>query len=695
MKTTFNPSEEKERTYLSSVINKLNKTIHNIDEDVRKRLKELKEEKKYLHENKAGMDHVEKISVRQSIDQSALIGEANVAKKSRINRLLPSPYFGRIDFKEMANGKTLPIYIGLHSFYDEEKKQNTIHDWRAPISSMFYDFELGEAHYVSPSGKEEGEITLKRQYRIRNGAMKFMLESSFNVLDDVLQEELSKTADDKMKNIVATIQRDQNAIIRNEMARILIIQGVAGSGKTSIALHRVAFLLYRFKDRIQSKDLLILSPNKVFADYISSVLPELGEEKIPEKGIEELAKDLLKGKYKFQSFFEQVNHLLEKRNDKAYAERVEFKASFEFLSQLNQFLVHVENHFFETEGFKLKKNYIIPDWFIKERFEAYHRQPIFSRFNEVARDIEGNIKLYYKYQITAEERNDIRKRLKKMFGITNLRKLYKTFYSWLDREDMFKLAKHSRLEYSDVFPLIYMKIHLEGSKGFHQVKHLLIDEMQDYTPVQYAVISRLFNCKMTILGDANQSVNPYSSTRSEEIEKVFAGSESVILNKSYRSTYEITEFCREISPNDELLAVERHGNPPVITTSDSEEEEISVIAQMIQQFQNSNHDSLGILCKTANQAKHYHNSLKKFTKEINLLTENSTAFKKGVILTNSHLAKGLEFDRVIVPGVSRKNYHTKVDKCMLYIACTRAMHHLYLTSTGTMSDFVPNINKGQ
>lgn len=237
------------------------------------------------------MDHTEKVSVRQSINQVAIPGENAVAKKKRLRKLLESPYWGRIDFIEEDENKSNPIYIGIYSFFDETLNTNTIHDWRAPISAMYYDFELGEAYYEAPSGRIEGNILLKRQYRIRNGKMEFMLENSVNIHDDILQKELSKSSDEKMKNIVATIQRDQNVIIRNETSRALIIQGVAGSGKTSIALHRIAFLLYRFKETITSKDILIISPNKVFADYISNVLPELGEEKIPEMGMEELQSD--------------------------------------------------------------------------------------------------------------------------------------------------------------------------------------------------------------------------------------------------------------------------------------------------------------------------------------------------------------------------------------------------------------------
>jgi DNA helicase-2/ATP-dependent DNA helicase PcrA len=319
--------------------------------------------------------------------------------------------------------------------------------------------------------------------------MEYMLENSINVHDDILQKELSKSSDEKMKNIVATIQRDQNAIIRNETSRTLIIQGVAGSGKTSIALHRIAFLLYRFKEDLSSKDILIVSPNKVFADYISNVLLELGEDKIPEQGMEELTSEILENKVKFQTFFEQVALLLEK-NDESYKERIKFKSSAEFMLKLDQFIAYMENEFFSPADLVLKKRIVVPQWFFKEKFENFHRLPLLKRLPEIARETEENINFYYNYELSADERNEIRKTINDMFRITNLRELYKAFYDWLNIPHLLKPVSHSRLEYADVFPLIYLKIRLEGSKNDDRVKHLLVDEMQDYTPIQYAVLSR-------------------------------------------------------------------------------------------------------------------------------------------------------------------------------------------------------------
>ena len=257
----FNQTEKQEKEYLKQIISFLKKVIGNTDASVKDHVDTLAEYKDYIWSNK-DIDPHEIRSMRESILNHFALGESVINKRKRLTKILAIPYFGRIDFLEKKeNSKVMPIYIGIHTFYDPESRATLIHDWRAPVSSMFYDHELGEAGYRSPSGEIKGVISLKRQYRIRGGKMEFMIESALTVHDDILQKELSSNADDKMKNIVATIQREQNRIIRNEDIRTLIIQGVAGSGKTSIALHRIAYLLYTFRDSISSKDILIISPN--------------------------------------------------------------------------------------------------------------------------------------------------------------------------------------------------------------------------------------------------------------------------------------------------------------------------------------------------------------------------------------------------------------------------------------------------
>ncbi len=685
----FNKSEQDERRYLEEIKQKLQSAIDDAEVAASAIQKDSEESMEYMWEHKDGMDRMEKLAVRKSIAQIALIGESVVAKKKRIAKLIASPYFGRVDFRENGSMSPEPIYIGIHSFYDQQENQNLIHDWRAPISGMFYDFELGKAGYDAPSGTIKGEITLKRQYNIRRGKMEFMLESALNIHDDILQQELSRNSSEKMKNIVATIQRDQNAIIRNEDSKTLIIQGVAGSGKTSIALHRIAFLLYRFKDKIKSEDILIISPNKVFADYISNVLPELGEEKIRETGMEELARALLENKYKFQTFIEQVSQLMVK-NDEQYQERIRFKSGFDFINRLNEFLVYVENGYFRPALFMVKR-FPIPVSYLEEKYLACQRLPLKTRITQMTNAIVNDLNFYYRHEVNAAEKIQIRREIEKMFPPLNLKQLYISFYEWLGKPEMLKQAG-SRYEYADVFPLIYLKIGLEGVKIFEKVKHLVIDEMQDYTPLQYRVLAKVFPCNKTILGDSNQSINPFSSSDAEVIGKIFPQADVVRMMMSYRSTWEIAEFSRQILANPKMKVIERHGEKPTLKHCSSEKEELAEIRKMIAAFEQSTFRSLGIICKTQPQADMLYEAVKASHKRLYVLNSQSFTFMEGVIVSSAHMAKGLEFDQVIIPFATAQNYTTDTDRQMLYVAATRAMHKLDLTFTREKSELLNNGN---
>ena len=356
----FNQTEKQEKEYLQQVITTIHDTINTTSTSVKEHIDTLQEYKDYLWSNK-DIDPHEIRSMRESILNHFALGENVIDKRRRLSKILDIPYFGRIDFQEKKDkSQVSPIYIGIHTFYDLNQKKNLIYDWRAPISSMFYDHELGEAFYSSPAGKINGAISLKRQYRIRKGKMEYMIESSITVHDDILQKELCSNADNKMKNIVTTIQREQNQIIRNENASVLIIQGVAGSGKTSIALHRIAYLLYAQKGQISSKDILIISPNKVFADYISNVLPELLENPTPD-----------------------------------FIERIQYKASFEFISLLDKFILYMENNYFKATDVKLTKYITVPAEFINEQFKRFHRYPIRQRFETMTDYILEMMQLQY------------------------------------------------------------------------------------------------------------------------------------------------------------------------------------------------------------------------------------------------------------------------------------------------------------
>lgn len=675
----FNQTEKQEKEYLKQIISFLKKVIGNTDASVKDHVDTLAEYKDYIWSNK-DIDPHEIRSMRESILNHFALGESVINKRKRLTKILAIPYFGRIDFLEKKeNSKVMPTYIGIHTFYDPESRATLIHDWRAPVSSMFYDHELGEAGYRSPSGEIKGVISLKRQYRIRGGKMEFMIESALTVHDDILQKELSSNADDKMKNIVATIQREQNRIIRNEDIRTLIIQGVAGSGKTSIALHRIAYLLYTFRDSISSKDILIISPNKVFSDYISNVLPELGEETVPETSMEQILSGVLEHKYKYQTYFGLVNELLEKPSS-SLINRIAYKASFGFISELDKFILHIENTYFKAADVKLTKYITIPAPFIEEQYLRFNRYPIRRRFDAMADYMLDMLKIQYTFTVTTTGRNLLKKEIRLMFAGNNDIQVYKDFFKWTNNPGMFKMRKGHTLEYSDLAPLAYLHLALEGNGNQpFRVKHLLIDEMQDYSPIQYKVIQKLFPCRKTVLGDAGQSVNPYGSSTAETIQKSLTASEIMKLCKSYRSTFEITDFAQKIHPNAELEPVARHGEKPQILQFGSAVEELSGIMGLISTYRKSGYKSLGIICKTEQQARKMADMLKLYANDISFLSSQSSAFVQGIVITSAHMAKGLEFDEVIIPQTDERNYRSEIDKSMLYVAVTRAMHRLTLT----------------
>lgn len=688
----MNPVELEEEARLGACLKAVDMNLQAIGSRLNAYAQEVKDSKAYMWEARRDMDHIEKIAVRETIDQKMRSAEVLRARQQKLRKLRRSPYFGRVDFvrgseDENTEAVSEPVYIGVHDFRDEETKETFVYDWRAPISSLFYDYEIGPARYEAPSGEISGRIERKRQFRVRNGRMEFMLESGLNIVDEVLQQELSRTSDEGMKNIVATIQRDQNAIIRNAEVHTLVIQGVAGSGKTSIALHRIAFLLYRFKDTLSSSDVLIISPNKVFAAYIGNVLPELGEEMVNEIGMEDLAGALLEHKYRFQTFFEQTAVLLEK-DEEALRARIAAKASLDFLKRIDAYVEHLEAGSFAAVEWRTGKR-IVPDWFFEETWRKYRGIGLTERIGHVVGAAEYQIGIHYNHDLSTEERRSLREAVRGMVHRSTLRTAYRDLFTWMERPDLYKSAG-GKLEYADVFPLIYLKMKLEGiDNPYSEVKHLLVDEMQDYTPFQYAVLGKLFNCRKTILGDASQSVNPYSASTADSIRDVLRTAAPVKLTKSYRSTWEIMQFALAISPNIELVAMERHGEAPQVVICKKRSDAVARLVGEIDEFGSSGFSTLAIIARTQKEAEKTHKALAAAGKDVRLLDGGSAGFSTGIMICTAHLAKGLEFDKVIVPDASAANYRTEMDRNLLYVACTRAMHRLTLIAEGEPSAFLP------
>lgn len=673
--------------HLTMIKEQLDAAVEAANDNVKKIDKEYMDAKRYMADYRGEIDPQEMFQNELALKQIDRTGAFATGIWEKLAKLKESPYFARIDFQTNTDPEVMKHYIGRFAFTHEN--QLLILDWRAPIASMFYDYEIGPAGYEAPVGRVEGSLTRKRQFKIKNGILEYAIESSVNIQDDVLQRELSLTSDNKMKSIIATIQKEQNQIIRNEKVKTMIIQGVAGSGKTSIALHRIAYLLYRFKDRLSAKNITILSPNKVFGDYIANVLPELGEEPICELSFWDIADAQLQGIIQF----EPEKDLLE-TDDAQWAERIRYKSTIDFVRKLDEFIHEIPSLIFEPSDYLFGQYSITADW-IQKRFLAYQSYPIKKRLELVANDIHDDFQSSNFMGDEIPRAKVISKNLSAMLKIKNTFALYKYFYQWLGLPHLLVLPKKQTLEWSDVFPFLYLHKAFQGLKEIPSMTHLVIDEMQDYTPMQYAVINNLYSCKKTILGDFSQSINPNHLHTLTQLQEIYNDAYFVELKKSYRSTYEIITFAKSIGQVEKLEPIERHGDVPMLISCLNEQEEFEKIKTKLDNFLQSDNVSLGIILKTNSAAKEMYDILKE-DYDVQHISMDSTHFANGISVTSVQMSKGLEFDEVVLPDVNEDGYYSKYDRGLLYIACTRAMHKLTLLYTGKPSHFLsPHIEKNR
>lgn len=670
-----------ETNHLRMINNKLDAAEHEARSNVERMDKEYMDAKRYMADYRGELDPHEMFQNELALKQIDHTGAFTAGVWERLAKLKESPYFARIDFQAEERKEAEKHYIGRFTFH--YANELLIFDWRSPVAGMFYDCEVGPAGYDAPIGRIEGNLTRKRQFKIKNGVLEYTLESSVNIQDDVLQRELSHTSDEKMKSIISTIQKEQNQIIRNEKSGTLIIQGAAGSGKTSIALHRIAFLLYRFKDRLTARNAAIISPNKVFGDYISTVLPELGEEPIYSLSFEDIAAVQLEGIISFEPDKDPFE-----TNDRKWAERVRFKSTLNFVKQMDDFLQQLPDLIFHPEDYTFGR-FKASAAFIQDRFRAYGTYPVKKRLQLIAGDIHDRFDSDNFLGDDIPRPGSILKSLKKMLKIKNSLALYKEFYKHLGRPDMLAFPARQTLEWEDVYPFLYLHAAFEGLQESKQIKHIVIDEMQDYTPIQYAVINLLFPCPKTILGDFGQFINPNHQNTLEDLQQQYSGSSLVKLTKSYRSTYEIITYAKKILRTDQLDPIERHGPSPKLISCQDTRDEINKIKKILKAFPKSRYTTLGIILKTNQSAAALHNQLSK-EYEIHLITPESTTFTTGISITSIQMSKGLEFDQVIIIDADSNNYKTRHEKGLLYIAATRAMHQLTILHTGLPSPHLPN-----
>lgn len=655
--------------------------------------------------------------------------------KDKYERMIESPYFGRIDFTEVCETESQKCYIGLSNLINDDY-DFLVYDWRAPISSMFYDYEIGQASYECPEGIISGEITKKRQYKIKDGKIEYMFDSNLNIDDDVLQELLGKNSDEKMKTIVTSIQREQNQVIRNEKYKNLIVQGAAGSGKTSIALHRIAYLLYKHKDKITSENIMIFSPNNIFNDYISNVLPQLGEDNICQTTFKDYMHKELGDEFKKESPAEMMEYILNNNGKITYKDRIEnieFKTSLEFTNILKEYLNYLETDDRCFEDIIVRGELIISskelqtlfsnDYSnlpIKKRLEKIKARIIFliepyekAWIDEIFKELQASGDYIEKEEMIEKSTFIVKKHLKEVYSkisrmteldlIDTYKNLFKNLDMFLEKAnveydkniiDNIKTYTIDNLSvkslyYEDQVILLYLKGALGGIPNTSQIKYVIIDEAQDYTPLQYEIFYKLFkSANMTILGDINQSINPFMNVGDyNNIPNVLKNDTCIInLSKTYRSTMEITRFSRKLltkAIDDEY--VERHGDEPRVTGFKEKDYMNEKLIEDIKAYKHKNYKSIGIITKTAHEAKEVYEFLKENHINVEAITKDDDEYVNGVLVIPSYLSKGLEFDIVVIYDASEERYNSEDERLLLYTCCTRALHVLNIYYLGEIT----------
>ena len=614
------------------------------------------------------MDDVEK-ALNNTIYNETIEDYMVVFKMIRnLQKMLDSPYYGKIKIKE--NEKEQTLYIGLMGFNDPPAP--FILDWRAPISSLFYDYEIGKASYFVEDEEHKVQLLAKNQIKIEHGKLQYVIDSSLKIDDEILQEALSHNTSEKMKNVVSTIQKEQNNIIRMPYKTNVIVQGVAGSGKTSIALHRIAFLLYRQRNILNSNNIQILSPNTVFEDYISNVLPEMGEDNIKSINFDKIVNDYFyERKTQVETKAEQYERLLHLRK---LPPDVAYKNSIGIVRDLENFLR--ENIFkyllfsdFVKENFRMEKESII------EVFKTYYNLPFWQIKNKIKGQLAVKSALW-DFDYNERKTNVAVERYVKYLTPKNLNiMLYKDFL----KQNNFTFSKvNNKLKYEDAFPIMLIDNYLEGLSSFTSIQHLVVDEMQDYSPMQFKILNILYPCSKTILGDYGQSISPRESKKAIlQLHSLFDNSVFLTINKCYRTSEEIGELCNLIGGREDVTMIRRGGNKPKIIKTENNQQFVEQIKNILEEIKDKNYKNIAIITKDQTECDHYLNILRKVM-PVETINAKSVTLPNGLIVVPSFQSKGLEFDCVIIPNASAKNYCSEFEYQNLYISTSRALHHLYL-----------------
>ena len=655
---------ERERNYLNKTISLIRKKISKLGQELFDDDSKVLEFKKLIWDTHTEMDPNEMRSMMAESDLQVSIMQSKGNYLQRLFRIQNKPYFGSIRFKEEGSEEEDNIYIGIT--HVEDKLDYYVHDWRSPICSMFYDYETGPASYKAPSGIIKGNIIKKRQYIIEDAELKHIFDNDLNISDSLLQEVLAEESSDKMKNIVNTIQEEQNKVIRNTEDKNLIVEGIAGSGKTSVALHRIAFLLYRIPN-LTSSNVVVFTPNKVFSEYISNVLPELGEDNTYDMTFYDLLCQNINEYKDIENFTDFISRYY-KGNVDNY-DMVKYKQSDEIIKDIDSYI----NNLLSTIKFNNKLEY---DNFIEIDTEElnnmlnykYNRFPLFERIKEISKRIASN-----NYEGSTKNASSIEKKLKELLNIKlDLKDIFNNFYQ--SKYSKYKDKVNDKyLYYEDAGIFLYIKSLLVGFNTNHVIKEIVIDEAQDYNKLQYLIIKKTFKTSnYTILGDTNQTINPYYKYDSlEELTSIFESSKYITLTKTYRSTGKIIDYTNKILGLNHVTAIRNDKASDIIFRNNITKNDFLTDINNLKTISKS----IAIITKNDKEAEKVYNMLKD---DLDImLIDGFGHIKRDLVVVPSYVAKGLEFDSVIIYTDEDNKYQEK-DKYLFYVACTRAQHNLII-----------------
>ena len=675
--------------FLPEVLGLIEKRLGEIDENIQAVRQDINSMNEYYWDNYTEMDQYgyEDYDNQQALKMQVNANQENWKMRRRLKRMLDAPFFGSVEFVYDGENEPEDFYIGIGNFARERGALPLIYDWRAPVSSLFYDYDKGEASYEAPGGRMDGEILSKWQYKIRGGKMIYEFESDVKIDDDILKQELGANSDTKLKNIVRTIQKEQNAIIRNTKDKILAIQGVAGSGKTSVVLHRIAYLLYHDREHLNSSNILILSPGGVFADYISHILPELGEENIQEMSFDLFAYHELRRNTGNQENVikmiaadcEDKYHQIEREIagvDDADQKRYEWKQSVEYVQAIEGFLIELEDRLVDFEDVEFKGIRKSAGEIMEFFYEKYTGTPLLDRMGAVMEYFIDEVETLRGRSLNDEEQEIIYRKFMNMYVTRDICQIYNWFledYGFPALPDM--PPERRVLEYEDVYPILYLKYSLTAAGQRKNIRHLVIDEMQDYTYLQYVLLAKMFSCNMTILGDKAQTIGGKQQDVLTFIPKIFGKKvKRIVMNKSYRNTSEIAEYAKTTGGTKDIQYVARHGKAVERHTIKTLEKTCKEISGKLK-LGEEEYETAAILTMTEKEAEHIYEIMHKLGAEAHYINRDSAQFKKGLTVTTYYLAKGLEFDQVFIVGGDRNN---KMYQGYQYICATRALHELYV-----------------